>query len=540
MEPIDDTRESGIFGTPQGVSTEDTGMSGTLRQLIRMELRNILQEELRGQVIAPEPAQPATVMRDLPPVTPLPRRSSSLFFPAALNRTPAAAAASVPNTPINASGNSNERSVNVLVTAERLSEPQKMQTYSLHAILTFKKTWEVMCANSKQPIQFQEVISTKVLEEIWLKEVELNTEFSRTNKSNLLGLFDIEHVFFLEILARGLRPDSYQKYCDVMSSCTPRISVEPTRKLSDTGYETTLFPDIQNILEVAQDVDHFVRYKATSEDLNLLPRLEWGSDKDNRGLGAFAIVIAQLGRFAREFGNQMDRDQIKACKNMEEFIALASAKNHELSRASKKEYLRKQRLLPKPSLDVLSSKAEAKGQKAQNTRTSERELSPRPRDTRRNLFAVQDESDPAVEDDNDSTESRAKVHPDANEIDVNPDEMYFIKSASDPQYKAKPPERVQPCYQFFRGNCTAGSSCAYSHDRDVLIAYGEQRLSELVNSPYVTPQAMAEALKRKGTGSVTSQDVRRLPTGRGAGNVRFATRPAAAFITDDAADTEES
>jgi hypothetical protein len=494
---------------------------------------------LRAQVNVPEPVQPATVMRELPPVTPLARRTSSLFDAAAFVRTPAPTAPADPSTPVSAAASNNDRNVNVLVTAERLPEDQKMKKYSLAAILKFKKTWEIMSANSPKPIRFQELFSSQVLEQIWLKECELNTEFSRTNKSNLLGLVELDHAMLMEILARGLRPDSYTKYCELMDSCTPPIKVEPTRKLADTGYEKTLYGAIQNVLEAAQDVDKFVRHKATASELALIPRLAWGSEKDTDGLGAFAIVMAQLGRFQKPFSSQLKREKVNACKDMEEFIALASAKNYELSSASKLEYIRQQGLEPKPTLDHLSSKAEEKS-KAQNARTSDREQIPRTRDTRRNLFAVQDELNPSVEDDNDSTESRAKVHPDANEIDVNPDEMYFIKSSSDPSYKAKPPERVQPCYQFFRGNCTAGSSCAYSHDRDVLIAYGEQRLSELVNSPYVTPQAMAEALKRKGTGSVTSQDARRLPTGRGAGNVRFATRPAAAFITDDAADTEES
>jgi hypothetical protein len=520
MEP-EEKRESTLFSTPR---------AGTIGD----ELKEFIAEAVAAQFqkFLTELKAPATVVKEVPPKTPPPRRHSTIFEFADVLGTPAATGSSTPKTANN---------INVLVPTEKIPEAEKMQKLSLAALLKFKKIWEVKCAQSPHPIKFQDLFSAKVMEQIWLKECELNTEFARSNQSQLLGLYQQKHDMLMTILARCLRPDSYHKYCEVMANCTPRIDVEPTRKLSDTGYETTLYPQIQNIFEIAQDVDAFVRQGASPIELKLLPDLAWGSEKDKKGHGAFAIAAAQLGRYQKDFTSQMDRNEIKACTTMEEFIALACAKNYELASASKEEYIRQQSLKPKPSLDSLSANADEKGNKNQHTGSSAREQPSRNRDARHGLFAVQDELEPPVDDDVEYDDKpAAKVYPDPREIDIPPEEMYFIKSSPDSRYKAKPPERVLPCYELFRGNCTAGSSCAYSHDRNVLIAYGEQLLSQLVNSPYVTTQAFADALKRKGTGSTPPQDPRHLPSGRGAGNVRLATRPTVAFAADEAADTENN
>ena len=100
-----------------------------------------------------------------------------------------------------------------------------------------------------------------------------------------------------------------------------------------------------------------------------------------------------------------------------------------------------------------------------------------------------------------------------------------------------------PCYQHFEGKCTAGSSCVYSHDPAVLTTYAKEQLQRLLRSKYITADEIVRTAREKSQNVVRpvpsqpTQDARRLPAGRGPGNLRVLTRTAdVAQVTDASTD----
>ena len=213
---------------------------------------------------------------------------------------------------------------------------------------------------------------------------------------------------------------------------------------------------------------------------------------------------------------------------MEEFLTKATEVNRELANKSENERIQRKELQPKltfKAITELVNKTTASGEDTTPQKSQTRNV-------QRQLFVVQDELSPVPNGLDDSQASDddsvcAAVHPDPENTTDETGQLYFVKT-----YKDKPPERVLPCYQHFDGNCTAGASCVYSHDHDVLTAYGREQLKKLVRTKYVTAEDIAQAAKEKTQNNprhVTmqpTQDARRLPSGRGPGNLRILSRPA--------------
>ena len=91
--------------------------------------------------------------------------------------------------------------------------------------------------------------------------------------------------------------------------------------------------------------------------------------------------------------------------------------------------------------------------------------------------------------------------------------------------KAKGSVKALPCYEYFEGRCTAGSSCVYSHERASLEKYGEDLLKKIANaikSGNMNLDKVFTTLKNPQTIPLRPayrpgpQDIRQTPAGRGA------------------------
>jgi hypothetical protein len=438
---------------------------------------------------------------------------------------------------------SGDKKVNVVYPDKEIKEEDKMQILSLPSVIHFKRKMDARNSESIVKIKLQRFISNKVMEDIWNYENRKQTEFVWTGHYE--DLFTLEHDKFMRILARRLRPTTHEAYCKVLASCVPRFKKVPTNfTLASPNYDQILFQQVANYFKTVSEVDEFVRFGATPEEKEHLPRLELGKEDSKTGLGVFGIAIAMLGpRFADDYKRLVGVDALKACKSMNEFIDLVSQVNIELANKSEKERIERKELQPKLTFKELSQLVNQESSSALDGPPHV----PYPKDgVQKRLFAVQDELDEIPEEsqtvaDDDLGLDTATIYENPHS-DADPEQFFFVKT-----HKDKPPERVLPCYQYFDGKCTAGSACTYSHDPVVLTAYAKDQLQRLVRSKYISADDLVKAAKEKGTAiskpmpdrpPPQPQDARLLPTGRGPGQLRLFTHPRA--ITADDTSNQDS
>lgn len=467
------------------------------------------------------------------PETPLLRRRSSLLRP---GKDHLEEAEEIPKGPELISG---DKKVNVVYPDKEIKEEDKMQILSLPSVIHFKRKMDARNSESIVKIKLQRFISNKVMEDIWNYENRKQTEFVWTGHYE--DLFTLEHDKFMRILARRLRPTTHEAYCKVLASCVPRFKKVPTNfTLASSNYDQILFQQVANYFKMVSEVDEFVRFGATPEEKEHLPRLELGKEDSKTGLGVFGIAIAMLGsRFADDYKRLVGVDALKACKSMNDFMDLVSQVNIELANKSEKERIERKELQPKLTFKELSQLV---NQDASGVGEGLPQAQQAKDVVQKRLFVVQDELD-------DIPEKTQPVEEDNHAIDVSmiydghspepdPGEFCFIKT-----HKDKPPERVLPCYQYFDGKCTAGSACTYSHDPVVLAAYAKDQLQRLVRSKYVSADDLVKAAREKSTAvsrpisdrqPTQPQDARLLPAGRGPGQLRLFTQPRAIAADDDA------
>lgn len=413
------------------------------------------------------------------------------------------------------------KDVNMVYPEREIKEEDKMQSLSLPAVMYFKKKVDALNATSIVEVKLQKYISNKVMEDIWNFENRKNTEFTWT--SHFEDLFLLDHEKFMTLLARRLRPKTHEEYCKLMASCVPKFKNIPEKfTLASPNYDKVVFQQMANFFTAVNEVEEFVRHGVTAEELEHLPEVELGKEDSRKGLGVFGIAIALLGpRFAEDYKRLVGVDTLKACKTMEEFLKAVTKVNHDLANKSEKERNERLELQPKLTSKALSKLVE-------DMSTSAHKIDSRAVNKR--LFAVQDELEEPPEQilASDATptvfaqeEALEVVYPDCEVGDI-----YFIKT-----YKDKPQEKILPCYQHFDGRCTAGSTCAYSHDPTVLAAYAKEQLNRLLRSKYITPDDLLNAAKERASqpsrvpATPRTQDARQLPAGRGPAQLRVLARP---------------
>jgi hypothetical protein len=529
---------------PSSPVNEEEAMPRRSPELTMESIQEIFSRMFQERMAGATPNPYSTTEAAFRPInSPAPRRASSLFEPGAVN-TPAPRRVSSlfePGTSRPAASDpvrDTAPGVNVVYMDREIKEEDKMQVISLHAVMTFKKKVDSINASSPVPVKLQRYISDKVMQEIWNWECKRGTEFTWTGTYK--QLFELDHNQFMTILARRLRPLTHEAYCKVLASCVPKIKAKPEFTLASPNYDLVLYQQIADYFQVVREVDEFARYGALPSELEVLPRHEYGKEDSKHGLGVFGIAMAMLGsKFADDYKRLIGVDTLKACRTIDDFLEKATSVNRELAIKSEKERIDRKELQPKLTFKALSDMVSNYKQAASDTARTKLQQHSNPMP----LYAVHDEpiathNTPEDDVNSEDDDGSSPVFPDPDSMDGASDQLYYVKT-----YKDKPPERVLPCYQHFNGKCTAGSSCVYSHDHDVLTAYGREQLQKLVRSKYVTAADITQALKEKPQNVVRpvpgqpTQDARRLPTGRGPGNLRILSRPTTAPQQEDV--TEE-
>lgn len=493
----------------------------TLESLSEL-ISRLLDEKLATRAPSPYAASPFQIH------TPAPRRTSSLFVPGT----------NIPTAPELATETATTPAVNIIYADKEIKEEDKMQVLSLNAVMMFKKKVDCINASSVVKIKLQRYISNKAMQNIWNWESYKKTEYTWTGSYE--SLFTLEHNQFMKILARRLRPTSHTEYCAVLASCLHKLKAPSDFTLASSNYDQILFQQVADFFTIVKEVDEFVRHDATPAELEYLPRLEYGREGSRHGFGVFGIAIASLDRFAEDYKRLIGIDVLRACTTMDEFMDKATAVNHELARRSEKNRIDRTDLQPKLSFKAI-------GELIASARAPTTELpkrKPPSNNVLKPYFEVCERRHSVANDgdedgDSEAGEEYSPVFPDIEDTDANVGQLQLVNT-----YKAKPPERVLPCYQHFDGNCTAGASCVYSHDPSVLAAYGKDQLKRLVRSKYVTADDITNASKEKSQ-NVTrtpptqrTQDARHLPSGRGAGNLRILSRPSDAVQQEEKEPTQ--
>jgi hypothetical protein len=429
--------------------------------------------------------------------------------------------------------------ISVVVSDRVIADKDKMQHLTLKAILYTKQKFSTENAGKAVKVLFQQFISAPVLEKLWNKEKMNKTEFSWSGSYE--GMLELQHERFMKILSRAVMPESSNQYWELMIATLPQI--KPTVEFSDPNYDETLFPVISAHFDRFQEADEFIRYGATTQDNNRLPRYELGKDGTKEGPGVFGMAIALLGDYADIFKSLCGIDNLKRCENMDAFLKLVNNQNQLLADHAKNARIEAQQLQPKMLFKSMVEQASAPRRSKEASATPNKYQDPRR--GKLNVLNSEQELHNGVElDPDDEQFSTPKAYVDPREAPgTHPDELHFVKTNT-----SQPNERVLPCYRAFTNTCDAGNSCTYSHDRAVLAAYGEQRLLELLRSPYVTPTMFENAAKRKQQPApstpapstparqhMPTQDARRLPTGRSHGHVRIMQHPLAEADTVDGA-----
>jgi hypothetical protein len=516
---MEESEDRTKFETPAGPSTNELG------DLVATVVTKVLAELNAGNTYTTTKStfKPGAVPKS---------RKSSLFrrgkdFLEAANGSPAEKIPSKEKI----------KDVNMVYPEREIKEEDKMHTLSLPSVMYFKKKVDALNATSIVEVKLQKYISNKVMEDIWNFENRKNTEFTWT--SHFEDLFLLSHEQFMTLLARRLRPKTHDEYCKLMASCVPKFKNIPEKfTLASPDYDKVIFQQIANYFTVVSEVEEFIRHGITEDESEHLPEVELGKEDSRKGLGVFGISIALLGpKFAEDYKRLVGVDTLKACKTMDEFMEVVTKINHDLANKSERERNERLELQPKFTAKALS-------QLVDDVKTSAHEYSNRKTDSRpvnKRLFGVQDELEDPPEQilvpDTTPTvfaaeESLEAVYPDGDVGDI-----YFIKT-----YKDKPQEKVLPCYQHFDGRCTAGPTCAYSHDPTVLAAYAKEQLNRLLRSKYITPDDLLNAAKERASqpsrvpAAPKTQDARQLPAGRGPAQLRVLARPPEAEQRSDAPD----
>ena len=323
------------------------------------------------------------------------------------------------------------------------------------------------------------------------------------------------------------------KYVDAFLSSTDKlVSTDPAWQVSPSGWHHQIYVQLEKLIEDALDAYNIILHGLSVpeyEDLNL-PVKGYGTDKKPGWVRHFmSLLDRERGPkrvFSDFFTNKIGEEVLKVTPNVDKLAEYLRYQNLEMSRKSLANTKEQGTFNPPRTAKKALEEAE------NATKAGAPVHSNRPYDRRRNFKVLSTQLDYPQEQENpeefhsdEESEPYYPVHEEHEDDEYNLGEEEFIErrlrqmSGQTPfrtnkpfnrpndykpnrhvpqraaQYpssarredapKRSPAERPDlPCFDYFEGKCTKGTSCAYSHEAAKMTKLAEQFLSKVLDSKH--------------------------------------------------------
>jgi hypothetical protein len=241
---------------------------------------------------------------------------------------------------------------------------------------------------------------------------------------------------------------------------------------------------VNTLLQDFQECDELFRLNASYEDLEALPKVEYGK-KDTPGL--FRVALSRFGDFQENYISYVGEENLKKMRSLEEFVK-ALKKVNDTFALKAKELKRLEVKMHPVEKDLL---ADYKSEEV-NRRVQKRYDRPQLKallDGPPLLNEITHYSDSDKEEQSDISKIEGEVTSEFMDNEVLAFQARNKGPTTPSRIIAPRPAPVSAgniCFKFFNtGSCEEGSKCSYSHDPVRLRQFGEEKLKQLKQSPFM-------------------------------------------------------
>jgi hypothetical protein len=322
-----------------------------------------------------------------------------------------------------------------------------------------------------------------------LKEKAIMSSLRFITETSIYKCNDDETSKMLCNLIRPISRNDYLiKFCDAVRK--PDFS--SVQKFDVEIWHDRIHPQFVMVLEDVVKYDEYLRRHATQEQLDMLPKHEWGKSK-GPAQGLFRTIIQLFTPYDDIIINDIGEEKLKTIKKMDAFIEALSKLNETYCTASLGLMRMNQRLNePLNTAELIKmSKAKSIQKKFQDGRSEKRKHTSRI---------------PSLN----ALDGKAPAHsnslpPDGDDDVVKSNEYVADFCALIGAGYSKDPRRPFPktatsdtkkltCYTYAStGKCEAGNTCQYSHESRDCKAFLKRELRKVLFSPNWDDTIMTEA-----------------------------------------------
>jgi hypothetical protein len=357
-----------------------------------------------------------------------------------------------------------------LYTPYQIPPEQKLRALTFRSYEWFKtEVYNPFLRTNPNPLcKMIDFFETDLQKKIVLHHQAHDTQIGKIYKvTNILEIDDD----VLEIaVAEYLRPldvkDYYKKLWSNITEIEKKLPKNYVFQVKD--YDKTMFPVVSRILDEIVTFTELFVLGATPEQLARMPQSGFGSDSEQqKSINYFLMCFRG---YAENFRTKIGKDSLKAMKTTNEFIDEMRKINLEFTRLAQSLRVAESSVEPAKNLkEVLQQEDQ---QELARKQKAEERMQQKFRDGR-SLKSLERTTtfEPTVthDDEDDYTQQLFYTAPQ--------------RTVATPVAKDKVEQRV--CYEYAdTGQCKAGASCLYSHDRLKCESHIAWKHKTAVNSPF--------------------------------------------------------
>jgi hypothetical protein len=205
-----------------------------------------------------------------------------------------------------------------MVSEYQIQDSDKLKKFSVKSILYIKRKYEEYKLNSlDKSKRFVNWLSTEVVDRLIENEKRLKTENSALLTRT--RIFELSDDAILRMIARKVRPISVHEYVQMVVESVPKLRATNSdyTVMETKGYDVNLHAPVNKLLEDFKDVDYLFRLAATADELEQLPKNQWGTKEDPGGL---RVLLSRFGEYQANFVRLVTEKKLKEFRTLEEAL----------------------------------------------------------------------------------------------------------------------------------------------------------------------------------------------------------------------------
>ncbi len=223
----------------------------------------------------------------------------------------------------------------ILTSEHKVSREDKIKTASVSSWLKLSKTYEEYKATSRDNTLGLVNFLSQEVHEVLINNEKLH-DTRRSVDLDIHSIYKATDADIMDMFARAVRPTSKEKYKEMIVKTVPKLRPESDSwtTLRVERYHTDgLFKPLDKLCTCLEDVETIVRHNASTEEIEALPKLEWGKEKNP---GVFQILLLPFHKWKDPLITLIGEEKLKKCDSVKELVTWIRMANKDLAQKALK------------------------------------------------------------------------------------------------------------------------------------------------------------------------------------------------------------